>query len=108
LYQEIDDKGSSAMLRRGIVAAVLLWNGFFWAQAFPAPQSAPRSLVPVDKPKFEAFEVASIKPVEADAKAGRYFKMDGPHRWAATNFTTEALIALAYDLNPRTISGGPE
>jgi uncharacterized protein (TIGR03435 family) len=36
------------------------------------------------------------------------FKMDGPHRWTATNFTLKALIALAYDLNPRTISGGPD
>src|SRR5262249_34992875 len=37
-----------------------------------------------------------------------FFKMDGPHRWTATNFTLEALIALAYGLNPRTINGGPE
>lgn len=60
-----------------------------------------------DRPKFEAFEVATVKPVDVDAKAGRYFKMNGPHRWVATNFTLEALIALGYDLNPRTISGGP-
>jgi len=57
--------------------------------------------------KFDAFEVATVKPVDADAKAGRMFKMDGTHRWVATNFTLEALIALAYDLNPRAISGGP-
>ena len=75
------------------------------AQAVPAGPSS-QALAP--RPKFAAFEVASIKPVDVDAKAGRFFKMDGPHRWAATNFTTEALIALAYDLNPRTISGGPE
>jgi uncharacterized protein (TIGR03435 family) len=57
--------------------------------------------------KFDAFEVATVKPVDADAKAGRTFKMDGTHRWVATNFTLEALLALAYDLNPRAISGGP-
>ena len=60
------------------------------------------------RPKFDAFEVATVKPVEADAKAGRMFRMDGTHRWVATNFTLQALIALGYDMNPRTISGGPE
>src|ERR1035438_5388420 len=59
------------------------------------------------RPKFDAFEVATVKPVDADPKAGRMFKMDGTHRWVATNFTLQALLALAYDLNPRTISGGP-
>ena len=61
----------------------------------------------VARPKFEAFEVATVKPVDVTPQAGRMFKMDGPHRWTATNFTLKALIALAYDLNPRTISGGP-
>ncbi len=59
------------------------------------------------RPKFDAFEVATVKPVDVDAKAGRMFRMEGTHRWTATNFTLQALIALAYDLNPRTISGGP-
>jgi uncharacterized protein (TIGR03435 family) len=60
------------------------------------------------RPKFDAFDVATVRPVDPEAKAGRFFKMDGTHRWVATNFTLEALIALGYDLNPRTISGGPE
>jgi uncharacterized protein (TIGR03435 family) len=62
----------------------------------------------VARPKFDAFEVATVKPVDADAKSGRMFRMDGTHRWVATNFTLQALIALGYDMNPRTISGGPE
>jgi uncharacterized protein (TIGR03435 family) len=62
---------------------------------------------PAARPKFDAFDVATVKPVEADAKAGRLFKMVGLHRWVATNYTLKNLIALAYDLNPRTISGGP-
>ncbi len=62
---------------------------------------------PTARPAFDAFEVATVKPVEADLKAGRMFRMDGEHRWVATNYTLTALIALAYDLNPRTISGGP-
>jgi uncharacterized protein (TIGR03435 family) len=60
------------------------------------------------RPKFDAFEVATVKPVDVDLKAGRMFRMDGPHRWVATNFTLKALLALGYDMNPRTISGGPE
>jgi len=60
-----------------------------------------------ERPKFEAFEVATVKPVEPDLRRGRLFRMDGPHRWVATDYTLTNLIALAYDLNPRTISGGP-
>lgn len=62
----------------------------------------------ISRPRFDAFEVATVKPMDSGAKAGRMFRMDGTHRWVATNFTLQALIALAYDLNPRTISGGPE
>jgi uncharacterized protein (TIGR03435 family) len=60
------------------------------------------------RPKFETFDVATVKPVDVNAQSGRWFKMDGTHRWVATNFTLENLIALGYDLNPKTISGGPE
>jgi uncharacterized protein (TIGR03435 family) len=62
---------------------------------------------PVVRPKLEAFEVATVKPVDPGAQAGRMFKMEGDRRWVATNFTLKNLIALAYDMNPRTISGGP-
>jgi len=79
-----------------IAAAALVFAGtVMWAQS------------PVSRPKFDAFDVATVKPVEADLRAGRMFRMDGDHRWVATNFTLKNLIALAYDLNPRTISGGP-
>jgi uncharacterized protein (TIGR03435 family) len=83
------------MARRIAIAALVVSVGGMLAQS-PAP-----------RPAFNAFEVATVKPVDAGAKAGRFFKMDGPHRWTATNFTLKNLIALAYDLNPRTISGGP-
>ena len=62
---------------------------------------------PAPRPAFDAFDVATVKPVEADTKSGRLFKMEGTHRWVATNYTLKNLIALAYDMNPRTISGGP-
>jgi uncharacterized protein (TIGR03435 family) len=70
-----------------------------------SPAGAPSAAVA--RPKFDVFDVATIKSADAGAKS-RFFKMDGPHRWSATNYTLEALIALGYDLNPRTISGGPE
>jgi len=59
------------------------------------------------RPKFDAFEVATIKPVDPDAKAGRYIVMQGTHRFVEKAYTLKLLIAAAYDLNPRTISGGP-
>ena len=65
-------------------------------------QSAP------PRPKFDSFEVATIKPVESEAKSGRYIKMDGTNRFVEKDYTLKLLIAAAYDLNPRTISGGPD
>jgi len=74
--------------------------------ALGAQSVAPQIPSAVARPKFDAFEVATIKLVDLGSRDGRFFKMDGPHRWIATNFTLKNLIALAYDLNPRTISGG--
>jgi uncharacterized protein (TIGR03435 family) len=59
------------------------------------------------RPQFDAFEVATIKPVDPDAKAGRYIIMQGTHRFVEKAYTLKLLIAAAYDLNPRAISGGP-
>jgi uncharacterized protein (TIGR03435 family) len=57
---------------------------------------------------FEAFEVATIKPAApGDAKAGRYIRMQSAHRFQAKNYTVKGLIAAAYSLNPRAVSGGP-
>jgi uncharacterized protein (TIGR03435 family) len=64
-------------------------------------QSAP------SRPKFDAFEVATIKPTDPDFKAGRFITMQGTNRFVEKNYTLKLLIAAAYDLNPRTISGGP-
>jgi uncharacterized protein (TIGR03435 family) len=83
------------MVRRIVVVVLMLSSCGMLAQ------------VPAGRPKFDAFEVATVKPVDAGVQAGRMFKMDGPKRWSATNFTLKALLALAYDLNPKTISGGP-
>lgn len=88
------------MVQCSPVAVLILWASVVVGQTTPTPAATSR-------PRFDAFEVATVKPVDADIKAGRMFRMDGTHWWTATNFTLQALIALAYDLNPRTISGGP-
>src|SRR5580704_4446870 len=53
------------------------------------------------------FEVATIKPVQPDAKAGRYITMQGMNRFVVKDYTLKLLIAAAYNLSPKTISGGP-
>jgi uncharacterized protein (TIGR03435 family) len=63
---------------------------------------------PAKRPKFDGFEVATIKPVEGDAKAGRYIIMQGNNRFVAKQYTLKLLIAAAYDLNSKEISGGPD
>jgi uncharacterized protein (TIGR03435 family) len=87
---------ANLMLRQMAVAALVLS-----AAGIAAQSRAPR-------PKFDAFEVATIKPVDGDPKTGRYITMQGPHRFIANGYTLKLLIAAAYSLNARAISGGPE
>ena len=54
-----------------------------------------------------AFEVATIKPVEPDAKKGRYLILQGTNRFVGKYYTLKLLIAAAYNLSPKVISGGP-
>ena len=83
------------MLRQiALVALALSTSGIFAQSATP-------------RPKFDAFEVATIKPVDPGAKDGRYITMQGNNRFVEKAYTLKLLIAAAYDLNPRTISGGP-
>jgi len=54
-----------------------------------------------------AFDVATIKPTPPDAKSGRYIMMQGTNRFVAKYYTLKLMIAAAYDLSPKVISGGP-
>jgi uncharacterized protein (TIGR03435 family) len=64
--------------------------------------------VPLLPAQFDAFEVATIKPAgPQDERAGRYIRMQSAHILQAKNYTVHNMIAAAYDLNPRAISGGP-
>jgi uncharacterized protein (TIGR03435 family) len=73
------------------------------AIAFGAPVQTP-----APRPNFDAFEVATIKPVQSDARAARYITMQGKNRFVEKDYTLKLLIAAAYDLNPHVISGGPD
>jgi len=88
------------MIRQIAVAALAISSTGVLAQSAAQRPTARR-------PNFDAFEVATIKPVDPDAKAGRYIIMQSTHRFVEKAYTLKLLIAAAYDLNPRTISGGP-
>lgn len=60
---------------------------------------------PATRPAFDAFAVATIKPTAPDSRA-RYIRMQSVNRFYATGFTLQALVAAAYSLTPRAISGG--
>jgi uncharacterized protein (TIGR03435 family) len=85
------------MLRKIVAATLLISASGILAQS---PSPAPR-------PKFDTFEVATIKPTDPDSKAGRFIIMQSNNRFIEKAYTLKLLIAAAYDLNPRTISGGP-
>jgi uncharacterized protein (TIGR03435 family) len=61
------------------------------------------------RPKFDAFEVATIKPAGLDGPAaqGRWIRMESANRFVAHNHAVRTLVAAAYDLAPEAISGGP-
>jgi uncharacterized protein (TIGR03435 family) len=61
---------------------------------------------PATRPKFDEFEVASIKPAATDA-VGRWIRMQTAHQFAAKNHGITTLIAAAYNQSPRAISGVP-
>lgn len=55
----------------------------------------------------EGFEVATIKPTENGPKTPRFTKFDGTNRFVVRDYNLKLLIAAAYNMNPKTISGGP-
>jgi len=55
---------------------------------------------------FDSFEVATIKPTPADW-AGRYFRMQTANQFSARGYTLRVLIAAAYNLSQKAVSGGP-
>jgi uncharacterized protein (TIGR03435 family) len=82
------------MIQRFVFAALLLSVPGVLAQSAPSHT------------KFDSFDVATIKPADS-SEPGRFIKMEGTNRFVEKDYTLKLLIAAAYDLNPRTISGGP-
>jgi uncharacterized protein (TIGR03435 family) len=93
-----DDKARAlegdAMRKVGFAALGLLACAICWGSP-PGAQSTEPS-----------FEVATIKPVAAEEKAGRYITMQGTNRFVVKYYTLKLLIAAAYNLSPKVISGG--
>ena len=58
------------------------------------------------RPAFDAFEVATIKPTDPGVQ-GRWIRMETAHQFHARNHALLTLIAAAYNLSPRAISGWP-
>jgi uncharacterized protein (TIGR03435 family) len=58
------------------------------------------------RPRFDAFEVATIKPTGPEP-GGRWIRMQSANRFMAHNHAVRTLIAAAYDLSPQAILGGP-
>jgi uncharacterized protein (TIGR03435 family) len=79
---------------RYTATALLLLSGGMLAQT------------PAARPKFDEFEVASIKKADPDTP-GRYIRMQTAHQFVAHNHALKTLVAAAYDVSPQAISGGP-
>lgn len=55
----------------------------------------------------DSFEVAAIKPTPPDWRGGRFIRMQTARQLVARNHAVRTLIAAAYNLSPKAISGGP-
>ncbi|HVO97730.1 MAG TPA: TIGR03435 family protein [Bryobacteraceae bacterium] len=55
----------------------------------------------------DSFEVAAIKPTPPDWRDGRFIRMQTARQLVARNHAVRTLIAAAYNLNPKAITGGP-
>jgi len=84
------------IVRRIPIAILLLGLSAAFAQAPAGSQTS-----------TPAFDVATIKPVEPNEKASRYITMEGTNRFVAKYYTLQLLIAAAYDLSPKVVSGVP-
>jgi uncharacterized protein (TIGR03435 family) len=92
-----EETGRNSGMRKILLGVLLLASSGVFAQSPGQSANVPAS----------TFDVATIKPVPPDAKAGRYITMQGTNRFVAKDYTLKLLIAAAYSLSPKTISGGP-
>jgi uncharacterized protein (TIGR03435 family) len=63
---------------------------------------------PAARPAFDEFEVATIKPSTLDwPGGGRFMRMQTAHQFVARNYSLRVMLAAAFNLTPRAVSGGP-
>jgi len=63
---------------------------------------------PAARPIFDEFEVATIKPTNLDwPGGGRFMRMQTAHQFVARNYTLRVILAAAFNLTPKAVSGGP-
>ncbi len=65
------------------------------------------ALAQTDAGALPAFEVATVKRSDPDS-SGRYNRMENDHRFVAKNYPLRLLLAVAFDLTPKAVTGGPE
>lgn len=80
-------------------------TGLFPALVVAACQVFAQS--PPPRPAFDRFEVATITPTAPDWRGGAYFKMQGGHLFIVKNYSVQTLVAAAWNLPTRLVSGGP-
>jgi len=85
-------QGLSEFLWPGAVIFVVIAGGVFGQST-------------ATRPRFDEFEVASIKP-SPPVEGGRWIRMLSGNEFAAKNHALKTLVAAAYNLSPRAISGG--
>src|SRR6185295_10123062 len=54
-----------------------------------------------------SFEVATIKPSDPEDRSGKFIRMQSTRRFEVRNYRVKEMIAAAYNLPNRAISGGP-
>ena len=77
-------------LKKALAAVII-------ASVIASGQTSPR-------PKFDRFEVATIK-LTGPQPGGRWIKMLSVDRFEARNHAVRTLIAAAYEMSPDAISG---
>lgn len=79
---------------------ILRWTAMFLALCVES------GIAQQPRPSFDTFDVATVRHTD-DAQQGRFLKMQTRQRFTARGYPLKLLIAAAYDLNPKTILGGP-
>ncbi|MGH9575625.1 MAG: TIGR03435 family protein [Candidatus Acidiferrales bacterium] len=93
-----------------LLLALMCLPSIFPLSAKALPQTSDHALNSTQspaEPNSEEFEVATIKPTAPDWNRGRFIRMEGAHQLVVRNHVLRTLIAAAYNLNPKTVTGGP-